>query len=434
MRRIPLHWQIFIALAAAFVVGHWAGDSAVFGIPLIEIFGFVGQLFLRALRMLIVPLVASAIITGVAGLGTERAFARLGFKTLAYFIATGLIATLIGVTLVNWIKPGLVDGKPVALGLTADATALNKTMGERGTRDVVEVFLRMIPENIVSTAGNNSDILALIFFSILFGYFTGRMKGEPARILKLFWQGVYDVMIQITGLVMKFAPIGIFALVAKIVATTDVQQLRHLLSLFFTVLAGLALHLFLVLPLLLWIFARVNPWKHFRAMLPALLTAFSTSSSSATLPLTLECIQKNVGVSNRISSFVVPLGATVNMNGTALFECVAAIFIAQLYGLDLSFGTQLLIVLLALFTSIGVAGVPSAGLVAIVVILGAIGLPAEGVGLILVVERILDMARTAVNVFGDACGAVIIARSEGETNFFPKMESVATGKNSQSNN
>jgi Na+/H+-dicarboxylate symporter len=235
-------------------------------------------------------------------------------------------------------------------------------------------------------------------------------------MLKLFWQGVYDVMIRITGLVMKFAPLGIFALVAKIAATTDLEQLRHLFTMVFTTLTGLALHAFVVLPLLLWLLGRVNPWNAFRAVLPALLTAFSTSSSSATLPLTLECVQKNAGVSNRISSFIVPLGATVNMNGTSLYACVAAIFIAQLYGLHLTLGLQLIVVLLALLTSIGVAGVPAGGLVSVVVILGAMGLPPEGIGLIMVVDRVLDMPRTAVNVFSDACGAVIIARSEGETN------------------
>jgi Na+/H+-dicarboxylate symporter len=404
-------------MAVALIVGRWAGETAaVLGVPLFEIFGFAGQLFLRALRMLVVPLIAAAIITGVAGLGAERAFARLGTKTMTYFLATGLVATLIGLGLVNWVQPGLENGQPVQLGLTADPSAVQAAVGERGARDVVEVLLRMVPENVVQTAANNGDVLALILFCILFGYFIGRLEGEPARVLKLFWQGVYDVMIRITGLVMKFAPLGIFALVAKIAATTDLEQLRHLFTMVFTTLTGLALHAFVVLPLLLWLLGRVNPWNAFRAVLPALLTAFSTSSSSATLPLTLECVQKNAGVSNRISSFIVPLGATVNMNGTSLYACVAAIFIAQLYGLHLTLGLQLIVVLLALLTSIGVAGVPAGGLVSVVVILGAMGLPPEGIGLIMVVDRVLDMPRTAVNVFSDACGAVIIARSEGETN------------------
>lgn len=387
----------------------------MFGVPLFEVFGFGGQLFLRALQMLVAPLIAAAMITAVAGLGAERAFARLGAKTMTYFMASGLVATLIGLGLVNWVRPGLENGRPIQLGLTADAAAVQAAVGERGARDVVGVILRMVPENVVQTAGSNADVLALIVFSILFGYFAGRLPGDPGRVLGVFWQAVYEVMIRMTGLVIKFAPIGIFALVAKIAATTDLQQLRHLLTLVFTTLTGLALQAFVVLPLCLWLLGRVNPCRVFRAMLPALLTAFSTSSSSATLPLTLECVQQKAGVSNRIASFIVPLGATVNMNGTSLYACVAAIFIAQLYGLQLSFGLQLTVVLLALLTSIGVAGVPAGGLVAVVVILGAMGLPPEGIGLIMVVDRLLDMPRTAVNVFGDACGAVIIARSEGES-------------------
>jgi len=421
MARVALHWQIFIAMALALMVGRWAGETAtVAGMPLFEIFAFVGQLFLRALRMLVVPLIAAAIVTAVAGLGAERAFARLGMKTALYFLGTGLVATLIGLGLVNGIQPGLEHGQPVSLGLTADPAAVQAAVGERGARDVVEVFLRMFPENVVQTAGNNADVLALIVFCLLFGYYTGRLEGKAARALNLVWQGIYDVMLRTTGLVMKFAPLGIFALVAQIAATTHLEQLRHLLTMVITTLAGLALHAFLVMPLLLWLLGRVNPWRAFRGALPALLTAFSTSSSSVTLPLTLECVRKNAGVSHRVGNFIVPLGATVNMNGTALYACVAAIFIAQLYGLHLTPGMQLIVVLLALLTSIGVAGVPAGGLVAVVVILGAMGLPPEGIGLIMVVDRVLDMPRTAVNVFGDVCGAIIIARSEGETHLCPK--------------
>ncbi|MEO6697427.1 MAG: dicarboxylate/amino acid:cation symporter, partial [Gammaproteobacteria bacterium] len=251
--------------------------------------------------------------------------------------------------------------------------------------------------------------------SLLFGYFMTRLTGRNGEVLRGFWQGVFEVMMHITGWVMKFAPIGVFALVAKVVAATGLAAIQPLLAFFFTVLLGLAIHFFGVLPLLVRLLGRVSPLAHYRAMAPALLTAFSTASSSATLPLTLECLEKNAGVSNRVASFVAPLGATVNMDGTALYECVAVMFIAQAYGIDLNFATQMLVVLLALLTSIGVAGIPAASLVAIVVILGAVGLPAEGIGLILAVDRLLDMCRTTVNVFGDMCGAVIIARSEGET-------------------
>jgi len=221
-------------------------------------------------------------------------------------------------------------------------------------------------------------------------------------------------MMKITEWVMRFAPIGVFALVAKVVAGTGLEVFKPLLVFFLTVLLALLAHMFIVLPLMLRFLAKVNPVRHYQAMSPALLTAFSTASSSATLPLTMDCVEKNAGVSNRTSSFVLPLGATVNMDGTALYECVAALFIAQAYGLELSLATQFTVVLVALLTSIGVAGIPAASLVAISIILGTIGLPAEGIGLILAVDRVLDMCRTAVNVFSDSCAAVIVARSEGE--------------------
>ena len=220
---------------------------------------------------------------------------------------------------------------------------------------------------------------------------------------------------QITLWVLRFAPFGVFGLVAKTVSATGFGAFKPLLSFFLTVALGLAIHAFVTLPLLLRFVGRVSPWRHFRATSPALLMAFSTASSSATLPLTLKCVQEKAGVSNRTSSFVLPLGATVNMDGTALYECVAAIFLAQAYGLEMSFGLQFTVVLIALLSSIGVAGIPAASLVAIAIILSAIGLPIEGIGLILATDRILDMFRTAVNVFSDSCGAVIIAKTEGET-------------------
>jgi Na+/H+-dicarboxylate symporter len=278
----------------------------------------------------------------------------------------------------------------------------------------VEVFLRIIPVNVVAAAAEG-EMLGLIFFSLLFGYFMSRLESDLAGLLTRMWRAIFETMMQITLWIMKFAPFGVFGLVAVTVTNTGFAAFLPLLSFCVTVLLGLVLHAFITLPLMLHWIGRVSPWSHFRAFSPALLTAFSTASSSATLPVTMECAQKNAGVSNRISSMVLPLGATINMDGTALYECVAAMFIAQAYGIEVGFGTQFTIVLLALLTSIGVAGIPAASLVAIVVILTAVGLPIEGVGLILVVDRILDMSRTAVNVFGDCCGAVIIAKTEGET-------------------
>jgi Na+/H+-dicarboxylate symporter len=229
-----------------------------------------------------------------------------------------------------------------------------------------------------------------------------------------FWQGLADTMMLITMWIMRFAPYGVFALVAETVASTGFAAFRPMLWFFFTVMLALAVHTFIALPLALKLVGGVSPRAHFRAMAPAMLTAFSTASSSATLPLSMECLEKKAGVSKRTTSFVLPLGATINMDGTALYECVAAIFLAQAYGLELSFATQFTVVLIALLTSIGVAGIPAASLVAITVILTAIGLPIEAIGLLLVTDRVLDMCRTAVNIFSDSCGAVLIARSEGE--------------------
>ena len=221
-------------------------------------------------------------------------------------------------------------------------------------------------------------------------------------------------MMKLTGLIIRFTPIGVFALIAKTIAQTGFDVILPLATYMITVMSGLAIHAFITLPVLSFLVGGINPLAHARAMAPALLTAFSTSSSSATLPLTMNCIKDNAGVSNQTASFVLPLGATINMDGTALYECVAAMFIAQVYGIDLSFGQQMIVVITALLASIGAAGIPMAGLVMITVVLGAVGLPLEGIGLILAVDRILDMMRTCVNVWSDSCGTAIIAKSEGE--------------------
>ena len=414
--QLKLHWQILIALLLAVVVGLLVGpDTSFLGITFVSIFDFVGKLFLNALKMIIVPLIVSSIIMGVSNLGSGDAFGRLGGKTLGYYVMTSTFAILIGLAVVNFIQPGVVNGEPAKdmLGLSADTNEVMEKVEGKSSGDVVGIFLRMIPTNIVQAAANG-QMLGIIFFSLLFGFFMTRIKTELGNTLKSFWQAVFEVMMLITDLVMKFAPIGVFALVAHVMVISGFDAFRPLLTFFFTVIIALLIHIVIVMPLLLKFIGGVSPIKHYQAMAPALLTAFSTASSSATLPVTIDCVQDRAGVSNRVTSFVLPLGATVNMDGTALYECVAAIFIAQAYGLDLTLGTQVTIVVLALMTSIGVAGIPSASLVAIAIILAAIGLPAEGIGLILAVDRVLDMCRTSVNVFSDSCGAVIIGRTEGE--------------------
>lgn len=412
---MKLHWQIIIAIVLAMFIGLMTSPAGHF----YQVFSFIGTLFLNALKMVIVPLIMASIISSMASLNQGDNLGRLGLKTLGYYATTSLIAILIGLTVVNITTPGIIDGAPAGelLNLHTSTDELESTLLKiegRGSGDVLAIFIRMIPTNIVSAAAEG-QMLGLIFFSLLFGFFMGRVEGRRGEVLRDFWKGVSKTMVLITQFVLKFAPIGIFALIAKTVSATGFSGFEPLLVFLLTVITALALHAFVALPLLLKFVAGVSPRRQLSAMSPAMLMAFSTASSSATLPLTMECVKKRAGVSRKTASFVLPLGATVNMDGTALYECVAAMFIAQAYGLELGFVTQFTIVIVALLTSIGVAGIPAASLVAITVILGAIGLPLEAIGLLLITDRILDMLRTAVNVFSDACGTVIIARSEGES-------------------
>ncbi|WP_172959701.1 dicarboxylate/amino acid:cation symporter [Thiomicrorhabdus aquaedulcis] len=410
--RIALHLQIFIALMLAAAMGAYTGtDKTILGLTWLSVYTFIGTMFLNALKMIVVPLVMSAIIVGIANIAGHGQFGRIGAKTFLYYVSTTTIAVLIGLVLVNAIQPGVTSN---AAPILEASQAVQQAVEGKTSGDVVDVFLRMVPTNVVAAAAEG-QMLGLIFFSLLFGYFMAKLSGRPKRTVLDFWQGVLDVMMLMTAWVMKFAPIGVFGLVAASIAKTGFEQFSHLALFFVTVTLALAIHLLVVMPLILRFVGGIkNPWLHYQAMLPALLMAFSTSSSSVTLPVTISSLENRAGVSNRITSFVLPLGATINMDGTALYECVAVVFIAQLFGMSLDFSTQLLIVLLALLTSIGVAGIPSASLVAISIILLAVGLPAEAIGLLLVVDRILDMMRTAVNVFSDSVGAVVIARSEGE--------------------
>lgn len=412
-----LHWQVLIGLGLAVAAGlATQADGSLAGLPALAVYDFLGALFLNALKMLVVPLIVASIIAGVAANRGNGGLGRLGAKTMGYYVMTSTLAILVGLLAINLTAPGIVDGQPAkdSLGLSGDTEQVLAKVEGRGGGDLVDIFLRMIPTNVVAAAANG-EMLGLIFFSLLFGYFVTRLPDDLAGTQTRFWEGMAQVMLRITDLVMRFAPIGVFGLVAKVVATSGLEAFRPLLGFFFTVLAALAIHAFVVMPLLLSLLGRVNPVRHFNAMSPALLTAFSTASSSATLPLTMDCVEKRAGVSERVTSFVLPLGATINMDGTALYEAAAVLFIAQAYGLDLSIAQQVTVVVLALLTSIGVAGIPAASLVAITLILTHFGLPAEAIGLILATDRILDMCRTSVNVLSDSCGAVIIARSEGET-------------------
>ena len=425
MRKLELHWQILISIIAAGIVGgivfnaqEKSGIDATFfqsSVTWMSIFNYIGTIFLNALKMIIVPLITSSIIIGVAGIGSGGKLGALGGKTLLFYATTTLAAILVGLIIINVVGPGYVDGEPAKdlLALDAPIEDIEAKVAGKGAGDVANIFLRMVPPNILKAAADG-QMLGVIFFAILFGYFMTHLDNEFAEPLYKFWNGVFHVMMRMTEWIMKFAPIGVFGLVAGVIAKAGYKATGPLAVFSLAVIAALAVHALITLPLLLRFVGRVDPIKTMRAAAQPMLTAFSTASSSATLPVTMEAVEEKVGVSNKISSFVLPLGATVNMNGTALYECAAAMFIAQAYGLELTFGVQFSIVAIALMTSIGVAGVPSASLVAIAIILGAIGLPIEALGVLMVFDRILDMARTSINIWGDVSCATIVARLEGE--------------------
>ncbi len=414
-RNLPL--QILIALLLGTGAGLlWPkGHVLSGGFQPYALFDFLGTLFLRGLRMVIVPLIAGSIISGVASAGAGRGLGRLFTKTFAWYLSTSLLAILVGLLLVNIIQPGIQDGVAVGprLGLTLQDPQMAAQLQDQSAGDLVGIIQRMVPTNPVAAAAEG-QMLPLIFFCLLFGIALGGLGAEHRAAQLRFWESLFAVMMRITGWVIMTAPIGIFGLMAKVTATSGFAAFMPLLKYGVTVLAALILHATVTLPLLVRVIGRLPAGRHARIMVPALLTAFSTRSSSATLPLTMDRIENGAGVSNRVTSFVLPLGATINMDGTALYECVAALFIAQAYGIHLGLGAQIVVVLTALLASIGAAGIPAAGLVMISIILDAVGLPLEGIALILAIDPLLDMCRTAVNVWSDSCGAVVVAHSEGE--------------------
>jgi len=441
MTKLALHWKILIGLALAFAVGLWANfsteglkeqpawfENLEYGAK------FVGALFLNALKMMVVPLVTTSIIVGIINVGGERDFGRLGAKTIGFYAASGLFAVLTGLLLVNIIQPGEVpeeiETKMTQQATQADTSKIEgaKKNAEEGFRGVLEIFLRMVPPNLFEAAVKG-QLLGLIFFSLLFGFFISKLPEKQRAKQTSFWESLNAAILAMTKFIIGFAPFGVFGLVAPTLMTTGSELFVIMGKFALTVLLGLAFHAFVVLPLFIKLLAKENPLNQYRAMAPALLTAFSTASSSATLPLTMDCVRKRAGVSNKVTSFTLPLGATVNMDGTALFECVVVVFLAQLFGVEMGFVTQFSVVVMALLTSIGVAGIPSASLVAIIVILDASGFNSgqitTGVGIVYVVDRILDMCRTAVNVLGDSCAAVVIGKSEGESDYYESLKDEA---------
>jgi proton glutamate symport protein len=410
--------KVLIAMALAVIMGAWTGpDKVLFGIPYLKIYSLVGQLFLNALHLVAIPLVSASIILGTARMGSESSVGILSAKTFGFYMLTSSLAVLIGLCgffLLFFKAP--IENLAYPLAIETNEVASLTVQSQSDTFDMVaQILLKLVPSNIFVVA-SQGQMLGLIFFSILFGFFLSKIEGDAASIVLGFLNGIFQIVMKMTHLVMKALPIGVFGLVAKVIAMTGLDSISSAALYCMTVIVSLIVYSLVIIPMLLIGVAGVNPILYFRAMSPALFTAFSTSSSAATLPVTIECIEKRVGVSNRICSFTVPLGTSLNMAGGALCMCIASLFIARTYAIPLSVTTISLVALMALLTSIGIAGIPSASLISVALILNTIGVPAEGIGLIIAVDRILDMFRTTVNVLGNATCAVLLARSEGEFN------------------
>ncbi len=403
MKKLALHWKILIGMLLGILFG-------LFLTEYLNYVGWMGELFMKALKMIVVPLIFTSIVSGIINIGDPGSLGKLGLKTVLYYLTTSLFAIVTGLLVVNLLQPGV----GADLGFVQSVEDIEAAKGSFG-----KTLINIIPVNIFDAIAKGK-ILSIIFFSLLMGFFIVKLTKKHREFMVTTMNSGFELMMKITGFIIKFTPYGVFGIVAVVVGEQagDTEALLNIVErlgiYMLAVIIALAIHFFVLLPLLLKFVAKINPWMHLRAMSSPLLTAFSTSSSSATLPLTMDSIENKAGVSNKVTSFVLPLGATINMDGTALYECVAAMFIAQAYGIDLSIMDQVIVVITALLASIGAAGIPMAGLVMMSVVLTAVGLPLEGIGLILAVDRILDMFRTSVNVWSDSCGSVIIAKLEKE--------------------
>lgn len=419
---MPLYMKILIGLVLGIVLGLVASlfdigwlQSILMGIQPI------GTAFIRLITMVVVPLVVASLLIGTASLGDLRKLGRIGGKTVVYYMSTTAIAVTIGLILSNLVRPGgsidTATRDALSSQFAAEAGARVSAAAEKPT--VVETLLNMIPTNPIQAAAQ-MQLLPLIVFTILFGAALTVIREDRRNAVLNLAEGVNDTVMVLIDWIMKLAPYAVFALIAAIIAdpNTGISLLRSLLIYALTVVAGLLLHVLGTYALVVRFLVKMNPITFFRRIANAQMVAFSTSSSNATLPVTMETAEEQVGISKEVSSFVLPLGATINMDGTALYQAVATMFIAQIYGVDLGWAGQLTIVLTATLASIGAAGVPSAGIVILVLVLNSVGLgehAAAGIALIFGVDRILDMIRTAVNVTGDLTAASFVARTEGES-------------------
>ncbi len=418
------HWRILIALGLGILYGivaalaGWGGFTGDWIAPF-------GAIFMRLLLLIAVPLVLASLVTGVASLADLQKLSRIGGKTIAIYLGTTLVALVIGLVLVNVIQPGasIPESLRESLQQTYQGDLADRQAAIDQAMDAgpLQPLVDMVPENVLGAATNNRAMLSVVFVAFLLGVALMQLPRARAQPLLDLFESLNAAIIAIVGLILKVAPVGVFSLIAGTITTVagdnpaDVAQLLGALGLYcVTVLVGLAIHAFLTYPILLQFFSPLTPVRFLRGIAPAQLVAFSTSSSAATLPVTMEKAEHDLGVSEEVSSFVLPLGATINMDGTAVYMSVAAVFIAQTLGIPVDLGAQATIVFTAMLASIGTAAVPSAGIVMLVIVLEAIGVPAAGIALIFGVDRVLDMCRTATNITGDAAVATVVAASEGQ--------------------
>ncbi len=415
---MALHTRIFIGLLLGALLGT-IGNLQFRGAPWLTWFTdnvaqTVGQVFLRMLFMVVVPLVFTSICLGVASLGDIRRIGRIGTKTLTFFLGTTALAVVLGLVMVNLIRPGDQISPEVRDRLMAEysSQAGERLIQAEQTSFGIETFTRIVPRNPVEAAANG-DMLGLIFFALVFGIALTLMPSARSGPVLKWLEGIGDAVMLMIGFAMKLAPYGVFALIFGVTARFGFDVLRSLALYVVTVLLGLAIHQFGVLTALARVIAGIRPREFLRRIETLMITAFGTSSSNATLPTTIRTATDQFGVPKEVAGFVLPLGATMNMNGTALFEGMTVLFLAQVFGVDLSLGTQVIVVIMSVITAVGVAGVPSGSIPLLVMVLGMVGVPGEGIALVLGVDRVLDMSRTVPNVTGDLITSIYITKSEG---------------------
>jgi Na+/H+-dicarboxylate symporter len=403
---MKLYAKILIGMVAGVVLGLLLGPKAVWVEP-------VGKIFIRLITMVVVPLVVASLVLGTASLGSLKKLGRIGIKTIAYYLVTTAIAITVGLLLANFLRPGEGLDEPTKARILQDYQGVTQEQIAKvaGKTRTIDVLLNIVPTNPVKAMAEG-DMLALIFFSLALGIALTYLPGKRSQPVLDFLDGLNEAIIQLVHLIMKFAPFGVFGLIAPVVGKFGLAILVTMIQYSFVVLLGLAIHMLVVYSFSVRVLSGLNPIRFFKGIRSAQLIAFSTSSSNATLPVNMECCEQRLNVPKQICSFVLPLGATINMDGTALLQGVAAVFVAQVYAIPLTMTDQLLILLTATLASVGAAGVPGAGIITLTMILQTIGIPLEGLGLILGVDRFLDMCRTVVNITGDATCAVFVARTE----------------------